>query len=230
MRVEEVMTKDVAAVRAETSIRAAVHLMIERRVSGLPVIDDDGVVVGIVSEGDLLRRVELGTEKHSPPWLSFLRGPSRVAADYVRCRTLRVEDVMTRDPDTVDVSATLDDVVTHLVRRRVRRLPVTQAGRLAGIVSRSDLVKALAKVLDQKQDVVREDAAIKADVIAAIDHESWSHSCSVMVQVTQGVVLITGTVFMQGIEAALHVAAERVDGVHGVDVQVMFLAPAAMGV
>jgi CBS domain-containing protein len=230
MHAQDVMTKDVAVVRRDTAIADAIHRMVDRKISGLPVVDEAGHVIGIVSEGDLLRRVELGTEKRAPRWLKFLRGPTRDAADFVRARTQHVSDVMTRDPVTVDAHAPLEEVVDLMTRRRVRRLPVTEGGCLVGIVSRADLVRTLARALEIRTTVRRPDESIRDDIRAAIEAESWAASCSVSVRVHDGFVVIAGTVFLDGIDTALKVAAECVEGVRGVECKVEFLAPAPMGV
>ena len=230
MRAAEVMTRDVATVRPETTIADAIQLMVDRRVSGLPVVDPASIVVGILSEGDLLRRVELGTEHRRPGWMTFLRGPDREAVDYVRTHTLRVEDVMTRKPDCVDENAPLDEVVAHMTHRHVRRLPVvTAGGKLVGIVSRADLVRALGKSLRHRATLNRDDAAIKADLVAEIRHQPWADACSVAIEVQNGHVDISGVVFQESVEAALRVAAERTDGARSVAVRTEFVSQVAIG-
>jgi CBS-domain-containing membrane protein len=229
MRAAEVMTREVATVRPETSIADAIQLMVDKRVSGLPVVDADHIVVGILSEGDLLRRVELGTEHRRPAWLTFLRGPDREAIEYVRTHTLRVEDVMTRKPDTVSEDAPLDEVVAHMTHRHVRRLPVTNNGKLVGIVSRADLVRALGNSLRHRATINRDDAAIKADLVREIQTQPWCDACSVAIAVQDGHVDISGVVFQESVEAALRVAAERTDGARSVAVRTEFVSQVAIG-
>jgi CBS domain-containing protein len=230
MRAAEVMTRDVLTVRPETLIADAIQLMLDRRVSGVPVVDEAGGIVGILSEGDLLRRVELGTEHRRPAWLTFLRGPDREAVDYVRTHTLRVEDVMTRRPDCVDEDAALDEVVAHMTHRHVRRLPVVSAqGKLVGIVSRADLVRALGASLRHRATVNRDDASIKADLVHEIEQQPWADACSVAITVHDGHIDISGVVFQESVEAALRVAAERTDGAHSVAVRTEFVSQVAIG-
>jgi CBS domain-containing protein len=230
MRAAEVMTRDVATVHPETSIADAIQIMVQRRVSGLPVVDAANVVVGIVSEGDLLRRVELGTEHRRPAWTTFLRGPDREAVDYVRTHTLRVEDIMTRKPDTVSETAALDEVVAHMTHRHVRRLPVTaRDGTLLGIVSRADLVRALGDSLRHRSTINRDDAAIKADLVNEIRQQPWADACSVAIVVHNGHIDISGVVFQESVEAALRVAAERTDGALSVAVRTEFVSQVAIG-
>ena len=229
MRAAEVMTRDVATVTPETPIVDAIQLMLDRRVSGVPVVDAQGAIVGILSEGDLLRRVELGTEHRRPAWLTFLRGPDREAVDYVRTHTLRVDDVMTRRPDCVDEDAALDAVVAHMTHRHVRRLPVVANGKLVGIVSRADLVRALGQSLKHRPHVNRDDAAIRSDLISEIEQQPWADACSVAIAVRDGHVDISGVVFQESVEAALRVAAERTDGARTVAVRTEFVSQVAIG-
>jgi len=217
MLVDDVMTHDVVTVRPGTLIASAVALMVDGRISGLPVVDDDGDLVGIVTEGDLLRRVELGTARHRPVWLSFLRGLHREAVEYVQAHTLRVADVMTPRPATVTPDATLDEVVTLMELRRVRRLPVVQMGRLVGIVSRGDLLRALGQAMATPPLGALDDAAIEQAILAAFAATDVFSQCDMRVSVTEGHVLLEGLVQSHVVRTAARVAAERVPGV--VDVQ-----------
>src|SRR6516164_2770080 len=136
MKVSDVMTKRVISISPETSVFVAIRLMLKHHVSGLPVIDNHGKLVGILSEGDLLRRGEIETERRRSVWLDALFGPADGAADYVHSHGLAVKDVMTRDPITVTENTTLDEVVRLMENRNVKRLPVLGDGKVIGIVSR----------------------------------------------------------------------------------------------
>jgi predicted transcriptional regulator len=199
--------------------------MIDGRISGLPVIDDDGRLAGIVTEGDLLRRIELGTAPHHPAWLNFLRGPGLQALDYVRAHTLNVEDVMTPEPTVAEPESSLDTVVALMERNRVRRVPVVAQGKLVGIVSRSDLVRALGRMLNNAADGVRPDAAIRTDIIEELNHQGWYSMCNVTVAVKDGHVRLDGVAQSDTVHKALRVAAEGVAGVISVDNQVTLLDP-----
>ena len=136
MQVRDVMTANVISVLAQATILEAARTMLRNRVSGLPVVDGQGQLVGMVTEGDFLRRSEIGTERRRPKWLEFVLGPGRMAEDYVRAAGRKVEDVMTRDPIGVREDDDLETVVELMERRRVKRFPVLRAGKIVGIVSR----------------------------------------------------------------------------------------------
>ncbi len=227
----DVMTRDVATVHPKTPIAEAVAKMVAANISGLPVLDDEGMLAGILTEGDLLRRVELGTTPHHSSWLNFLRGPGLAAIEYVRTHTLNVEDVMTRDPVSVGPEASLGEVVAAMERSHVRRVPVTKEGRLVGIVSRSDLVRALAHRLSAGAPEKRPDEAVRAEIVNEMNRQGWHSMCSVKVTVKDGRVTLQGIAQSEPVYRAVRVAAESVPGVIDVDNQVSVLDPAitAMG-
>ena len=140
MKASDVMTRDVITVRRETSVTNAIRLMLDNNVSGLPVLDN-GKVIGILTEGDLLRRSETGTEKHRPRWLEILMGPGRMAGEYVRTHGRRVEEIMTTDLVSVAGDTPLDEVVGLMERRRIKRVPVIEGDLLVGVISRADLLR-----------------------------------------------------------------------------------------
>ena len=140
MKTSDVMTRNVLTVGRETSVANAIRVMLDHNVSGLPVLDN-GKVVGIVTEGDLLRRSETGTERHRPRWLEILMGPGRMAGEYVRAHGRKVEEIMTSDVVSVTQETPLDEVVGLMERRRIKRLPVLDHDVLVGIVSRADLLR-----------------------------------------------------------------------------------------
>jgi CBS domain-containing protein len=139
MKVRDVMTTDIRAVSPDATIDEVIVIMTKRRVSGVPVVDEAGLLVGMLTEGDLLRRAETGTGDHLRPlFIDLLIGSSREAADYIRTHSRRVGDLMTAHVLTVSENDELRDVVRLMERRRIRRVPVVRAGRLVGIVSRFD--------------------------------------------------------------------------------------------
>src|SRR5579864_6090012 len=145
MRVKDVMTPNVVCVGADEPVLKAARLMLQNRISGLPVLDKNGDLIGIVTEGDFLRRSELGTERRRPKWLEFIVGPGKLAQDYVHASGRKVEEIMTPDPCVVSEDVALEKVVELMERHRIKRLPVMRAGRMVGIVSRANLMHALAK-------------------------------------------------------------------------------------
>lgn len=143
MQAQDVMTTKVATIGAGATVREAAKLMLERGVSALPVLDEKERVVGIVSEGDLVRRQELGTETTGSWWLLALT--EGAARDYRKTHATAVRDVMTRPVIGVRPTASLKQIAKLMEERRIKRVPVLDSGRLVGIVSRADLVRQLAK-------------------------------------------------------------------------------------
>ncbi len=214
MIVRDVMTREVASVQAETSVEDAVALMLDRRVSGLPVLDRAGAVVGIVTEGDVLRRPELGAARSQPGWIQYVVDPDRLAETYAREHGRHVSDVMTRALVTVSPEATLADAVGLMTRHRIRRLPVVEQGRLAGIVARADLLRPLQAALRRSRlTPSRSDAEIRVAVEAAIAGAGFLPAGRITVTVADGEVTLHGTLTGERQRAALRAAAESVTGV-----------------
>src|SRR5262249_1731659 len=155
----------VITVEPDATILQAVRIMLQRRVSGLPVVDKDGGLVGIVTEGDFLRRAETGTTRRRPRWLEFLIGPGKLAAEYTQSHGRKVEDVMTSDPVSVTPDATLDDVVKLMEKRQIKRLPVVRDRQVVGIVSRANLLHALAGVVREVKPTAQSDEAIRTSLL-----------------------------------------------------------------
>jgi CBS domain-containing protein len=159
MRAIDIMTLEPVTVSPEASIVEAIQLMLQRKFSGLPVVDARGSLVGIVTEGDLLRRAETGTQRRRPRWIEFLVGTGRLATEYVHASGRKVIEVMTSDVRTVTEDASLDDIVHLMERYRIKRVPVVRAGKLVGIVSRANLLRALASVVADTKPVPTDDGA-----------------------------------------------------------------------
>ncbi len=216
MKTSDVMTRGVVSVQPNAAVLDAIRLMLGQRISGLPVVDEAGMLVGMLTEGDLLRRSETGTVWRRPLWLEFLRGPGRQAEEYVRANGRRVEEVMTRDVRTVTEDTPLDEVVALMEKRHIKRLPVVREGRVVGVVSRSDLLRALAERLSKVPAETASDPALRASVEAAVQERSWAGRGTITVVVTDAVVSLEGLVFDEAEHAALRVAVENVPGVKAV--------------
>jgi CBS domain-containing protein len=222
----DIMTRTVATTTEITSLPAAIKLMLERHVSGLPVLDGAGMIVGILTEGDLLRRVELGTNSHHAKWLDFFRSPARVAQDYVDTHSRVVGDIMTPEVVTVDEAAPLSDVVGVMQGKHVKRVPVLAGSTLVGMVSRVDLLRALASSFSKiAGGVTPSDSVIQAGVVAEFSRQSWPSSGRVSVAVADGVVDLDGVIFAEEERAGMRVAAENIVGVRRVNDHLVWVEP-----
>src|SRR6516162_9847074 len=156
MRARDVMYRAVVTTTPETTVEEFARLMINLRISGVPVMDRGGLLVGIVTEGDLLRRVEIGTERRRPRWSEPFSSNSRLAAEYIKSHAKRVADIMTREVFSVEELATLGEVADLLETKHIKRVPVVHDGKIVGIVSRADLLKVLvtggAETADAEHD------------------------------------------------------------------------------
>jgi CBS domain-containing protein len=222
MRAADVMTPNVITVDPDTSIRDLAKLLSERGISGAPVVDSSGSMVGIVSEGDLLHRTEIGTERHERRrswWLDHFA--SDLARDYVKSHGRTVRDIMTRDVATVSEETDLGDVATLLETRRVKRVPVVRDGKVVGIISRSNLVRALgaAAAGSPASGASADDRAIRGRLLAELQQQQWAAKLW-----PQDVIVSSGVVHLwfasdeaEETRQAMRVAAENVPGVRGVE-------------
>lgn len=229
MNAADVMTLDPLSVAPETALVEAARLMLQHRISGLPVTDAKGAVVGVLTEGDLLRRAETGTERRRTGWLAFLMGPGRLAGEYVDAHARKVGEVMTRDVIVVGTSAGLAEIVQLMEKRRIKRVPVVANGKLVGIVSRSDLVRALVhkltrQAVSQAGDAVS-DESIQRRIFEIVDKEPWGPRFSVDVTVKAGVVDLRGAITDERERTALIVAAEGIPGVKAVNDHLVWVEP-----
>ncbi|WP_028204556.1 CBS domain-containing protein [Paraburkholderia nodosa] len=217
MQASDIMTTDVVSLRPDASVFEAATLLTDHHVSGVPVVDDTGAVVGILSEGDLLHRVETGTGKPQRSWLGeWLHSTRRLASEYLKENAVKVGDIMTSNVIYVSPEAELGEIADLLERHHIKRVPVLEQGRLVGIVSRSNLIRALASAARPDPAAVASDEAIQRDVLRALDGRRWAMAAENVV-VKEGVVHLWGTVSSEEERKAILVAAERVTGVKGVE-------------
>ncbi len=220
----DVMTRVVVAVAPETSLDQAIKLMTRNGISGLPVLGADGGLVGILTEGDLLRRVETGTQGESPGWFSSLFRPGTLAADYVRTHGRHVGELMTVDVLTVTEDTPLAAIASIMLHHHVKRLPVLRDGRPVGVVSRSDLMAHVGAVLAAPR-LDAADETIHQAILAGTAHQPWSPGISVQVDVSAGVVRLDGCLFDMNARAAIGVVAENTPGVLRVDNNIVCIEP-----
>lgn len=224
MKAHEIMTRNVVTIAPDASIHDAAKLMIDHHVSGLPVVNADGKLIGIVTERDFLRRQEIGTEVKRPRWLEFLRGPGRQAVDFVREAGRKVHEIMTPDVLSVVPDAELADIVEIMERHRIKRVPVVEGDRLVGIVSRHNFVVAIANVTRNTAEVGSSDALVRRRVLAVLRAHEWVPA-GLDVRVKDGVVDIIGFITDEKVRQAIVVAAENVAGVTSVREHLCWVDP-----
>jgi CBS-domain-containing membrane protein len=225
MQAKDVMTPNVLSVVSDAPISAAARLMLDNKISGLPVIDKSGKLVGIVTEGDFLRRAEIGTQRQRPRWLEFLIGPGRLADEYVRTSSRSVGDVMTRDVHAVKFDASLEDIVRIMERHRVKRVPVVAEGKIVGIVTRANLLHALAGIAGEIAPSSAADTAIREHIFAELKRQTWAPIALIDVTVRNGVVQLSGVLSDERQRQALRILAENVAGVKKVVDHLVWFEP-----
>jgi CBS domain-containing protein len=225
MKVKDVMTSPVVSIEPDSTVPQAVRIMLQRHISGLPVVDKAGKLAGIVTEGDLLRRIETGTERKRPRWLEFLVGPGKLAEEYTRAHARKVSEVMTADPLTVGEDTPLEDVVRLMEKRRIKRVPVLRSQEIVGIVSRANLLHALAGVAREVKPTTASDQTIREQLLAELKRQSWAPIALIDVVVRNGVVELWGTITDERERQAVIVAAENIPGVKTVKDQLAWVDP-----
>jgi CBS domain-containing protein len=225
MIVADVMTRNVISIAPDATVEEAVNLMLERCISGLFVVDQAGEMAGVITEGDLVRRDELGTERDRPWWLRMLVSPARQATDFVRAHGRHVRDVMTVDVISVAHDATLETVVAAMEQNRVKRLPVTRDGRVVGVVSRSDLLRALVGRMRDAAPANIDDGSIRVSILDALESKAWAPMTTLNVTTSNGVVDLWGTITNEEERHAIRVMAENTPGVKLVHDHMVYVEP-----
>ena len=219
----EVMSREVIAIRQDATLAKAVRLMVDARISGLPVVDEAGRLVGIVTEGDLLHRAETGTEKKGG-WLANLFAAGTQAGRYVQAHTRRVADLMTPEVLSVEEDTPLSEVVQLMEQHHVKRLPVLRDDKVVGIISRADLVRALGEAVAPVAQTA-DDATIVQRIREELVGQPWAHSRAVSIACENGEVVLDGCVFDMREREALRVVAEGIPGVKSVDNRLACVEP-----
>ena len=224
MRAHQIMTRRVITVATGAPIVGAANTMLQNHISGLPVVDETGRLVGIISQGDFIRRAEIGTQRKRGRWLKLLLGPGKVAWDFVHERGRKVGEIMTLDPCTVTEDATLEDVVRLMEQNNIKRLPVMRGDQLVGIVTRSNLLQAVAELARDVPDPTADDDHIRSHIIASIEKADWG-PFGLGVIVRNGNVHLSGVITNEQSRRAAIVAAENVSGVRKVHDHLCWVEP-----
>lgn len=217
MRARDIMTTSVVTVTPETKVRDIAKVLLERRISAVPVVDSRDRVVGVVSEGDLLHRVENQTERHRSWWLEIVASAETMAEDYVKSHGLMAKDVMTWPVISTTPDASLAELATLLDRYGIKRVPVLHNGALVGIVSRADLLRGLIGIRPETAPGAGDDARIRETLIRRLEAEPWANTGSMNVVVIGGVVELWGFVGSEAERDAFRVAAQSTPGVRSVE-------------
>ncbi len=224
MRVQDAMTRGVIGVRDTASLSEAVEAMLRAHISALFVFDERKALIGVLSEGDLLRRGELGTEGRRPHWLESLLSGGRLAHDYAHAHGRKVAEVMTKDVVSIAEDVDLAEAVELMIRRHINRLPVVRGGSVVGVLSRSDLLKKLYLALP-RDAAPKSDAEICAAIQAEINSQEWAPRASIRVAAKDGEVTLEGAVTDERLREGLRVIAENTPGVKAVHDRLAWIEP-----
>jgi CBS domain-containing protein len=212
MKAADVMVRNVITVGPDASVEDVAKKLLDHRISAVPVVSDNGIMVGIVSEADLLRRSEAGTERQRSRWLHLFTSSETLAAEFARSHARRVSDVMTRWVVTASPDTSLGEIADLLEENGIKRVPIVEQGRILGIVSRADLLRAF--VGERKtRNAAADDAAIRSKLVAQLDQQPWMKESLINLIVHRGAVELWGVVDTPTKKKAVRVAAEDTPGV-----------------
>lgn len=212
MRAHQIMTRRVVTVSPDTAIVDAANIMLKQHISGLPVTDAVGKLVGIISEADFIRRAEIGTQRRRARWLKFLLGAGREASDFIHEQGRKIGEIMTPNPCTVSEDTLLEDIVKKMETNNIKRLPVMRGDRIVGIVTRANLLQAVAGLAREIPDPTADDDHIRDRIMTSIEKSAWC-PLGLSVIVRDGIVHLNGVVTDDRARKAAIVAAENVAGV-----------------
>ncbi len=216
MKARDVMVAPVITASPQATIKSVAETFLRYHISAVPVVDSAGKVIGIISEGDLLHRIETGTEKQHPWWLRAFIGSEALADEYAKAHARKVADVMTQEVVTASPEMLLHEVATLLEKRSIKRVPIVENGQLVGIVTRANLVQAVASV-GKGLKIPLSDATIRKNLLSRLKAENWAHTRMLNITVNGGVVYLWGLVRSDSERKAIRVAAETSPGVQGVN-------------
>jgi CBS-domain-containing membrane protein len=218
MKASDVMVSNVISVRPDTTVRDIAEKLISNRISAVPVVDDRGAVIGIISEGDLIHRIEVGTERKHSWWLKILGDKGVFARDFLKSHAVKAADVMTRPVITASPDMPLGDLASMLERHRIKRVPIVDNGKLVGIVSRANLVQALVALRrDIPAESKMEDSTVRDKILSEYRSKLLVNPSQINVIVHDGVVELWGEAESSDEKDALRLAAELTPGVRKVD-------------
>jgi CBS domain-containing protein len=214
MNASDVMTAGVITIEPDADVKTAARTMLEKGISALPVIDKNGKLVGIISEGDLIRRTEAGTEAKASWWLRLLSDNETLASKFVKAHGMRVADVMSNEVITATPDTPLAEIARLLEKNRIKRVPIMKDGKPVGVVSRANLLQALASAKPALSDAVKvSDNTLRDNILNRLWDQPWAHPGMINVIVTDGVVDLWGTVTSDTERKALNILVSETPGV-----------------
>jgi CBS domain-containing protein len=216
MKAADVMVRGVVTVHPDTDVADAIKLLAERDISALPVVDTQGELVGIISEADLLHRAEIGTEKHRPWLQESLTAATTLAEEFAKSHGKKVSEVMTKGIISATEDTPLAELATLLERHRIKRVPIVRDGKLVGVVSRSNLIQALASAATTGENDGDLDRRIRDEILARLEQQHWTDFGGRNITVSGGVVHLWGLITSDSERRALTALAEGVPGVSAV--------------
>lgn len=231
MRAKDIMIEgaNVVTVHPDDSVYTAIRLMLKKGISGLPVVDEGPMetrkLVGIVTEGDFLRRRETKTLRRRPRWLEFFAAPGKLAEEYARASGRKIQEIMTAPVITVTEDTPIEDVVQLMEQRCIKRLPVVRYETLVGIITRSNMLRALVREAGKVMALPAGDAAIRHELLAELNRQPWAGALLIDVGVKDGIVKLTGAIMDERERSAIVIAAENIPGVQAIEDHMAFVEP-----
>ncbi len=225
MKASDIMTPDVISADPDATVLQAARYMLQHHISGLPVIDKRGTLVGILSEGDFLRRRETHTDRRPSRWLEFLMGPGKLAAEYTHTHGSKVSEVMTTKVHAVIEDTPLEKIVEMMEAHRIKRVPVLRGNKVVGIVTRANLMHAMVSLARGGPKAATSDVAIRQQILTELKNEKWALASMINVVVRDGVVELWGMIVDDRQREGLIVAAENIPGVKQVKDHLTWVEP-----
>lgn len=217
MKARDIMVEPVLTIKGSTSVPALAKLLTERRISGLPVVDDKGAMIGLVSETDLMHRKETGTERRRKWWMELFADSAALARDFVKSHGTQVADIMSPFVITVSADADLSHVANVLDSNRIKRVPVMENDVLVGIITRGDLVRALVASQLKHHPGRPDDVALQQRIMKGIEAQAWLNQTYLSVMVHDGKVEMSGFVASEAQHKGLRIIVEEAGGTDIVD-------------
>jgi CBS-domain-containing membrane protein len=221
MRAADFMTPNVITVAPEDPVQDVAQLLLRNQISGAPVIDARGAIIGVVSERDLMRRAEIETDEKRSWWGRVWAGRERLARDYVRTHARKVADVMTSPAITASPDTSLRDAASLMERKGIKRVPIVEGGKLVGIISRANLLRAFVSYYVAPVAEATTDKEIRDRIYSRLRSQHWIAPTTLNVVVDQGVVELWAAVNSEAEHKAICIAAETTPGVTAVKDHVM---------